>query len=78
VVDLKMFFLRMTTDTEETPESTYEDRTLCRLIPYVFQPDTCRMQGVVATACLFRTLGFCLRVHEAVFAYRGHLNLPFS
>jgi hypothetical protein len=78
VVYLKMLFLHLTADTEENSESTYQDRTRCRLSPSILQSGTCRMQGVVATACLFRMPGLYLGVHEAVFAYKGHLNLSFS
>ena len=65
-------------DTEENCEGTYQDGTQCRLTPSIFQSDTCRMQGGVATARLFRMPGLYLGVHEVVFAYRGHINLSFS
>lgn len=78
VVYLKMLFLHLTADSEENNERTYQDRNQCRLTPSIFQPGTCRMQGVVTTACLFRMPGLYLGVHEAVFAYRGRLNLSFS
>jgi hypothetical protein len=78
VVCLKILFLHLTTNSEVNSESTYQDRTRCRLTPSIFQPGICRMQGVIATVCLFRIPGLYLRVHEAVFAYRGHLNLSFS
>lgn len=78
VVYLKVLFPHLTADTEENSESTYQDRTHCRLTPSIFQQGTYRMQGVVATACLIRMRGLYLGVHEAVFAYRGHLNFSFS
>ena len=78
VVHLKMLFLHLTANIQENSESTFQDRTQCRLTPFIFQSGTCRMQGVVATACLFRMLGLYLGVLDAVFAYRGHLNLSFS
>jgi hypothetical protein len=78
VVYLKMPFLNLTEDTEENNESTCQDRTQCSLTPSIFQPGTCRMQGVVATVCLFGMPGLYLGVHEAVFAYRGRLYLSFA
>jgi len=77
-VYLKMLFLHLTANTEENNESTYQGRNQCRLTPSIFQLGTCRMQGVVATARLFRMPGLYLGVHEAVFAYKGRLNLSFS
>lgn len=58
VACLKTLFLHLTADSEGNNESTYQDRTHCRLTPSVFQPSTCRMQGV-ATPCLFRALSSC-------------------
>jgi hypothetical protein len=71
VVYLIMLFLHLTAYTEENSESTYQNINYCRLTQSIFQPGTCRMQGVVATACLFRMPRLYLGVHEAVFAYRG-------
>jgi hypothetical protein len=67
VVCLKILFLHLTVNIEETSESTYQDRTQCRLTPSIFQPGICRMQGAVATVCLIRMPGLYLHVHEAVF-----------
>jgi hypothetical protein len=76
VVCLKILFLHLTANTEATSESNYlsEQNSVQTNSIHIFQPGTCRMQGVIATVCLFRMPGLYLRVNEGVFAYRGHLN----
>lgn len=70
VVYLKMLFLHLIADTEENSESTYQDRTHCRLTPYSSRaPVECKvlLQLHVYLECqdfIWVCMKLCLRIGD--------------